>query len=179
VAGWRYVVNFFKSEGASNVTFVWNPWHPEGVRRYFPGAPYFDWFGLPCSTMAALIRTENGILSKSFTNPSTANSPDWVSISPRCWPNSGSTAYGGNPRQMAGRGDGLNRDAPSEIRGAVFFHSDCDPNWPTPWRPPGNPCCIDWMFLRDSGAVAMLHPILFPPPFGRATGATTAELGTE
>ncbi len=42
VAGWRYVVNFFRKEAVSNVIFIWNPWHPEGVRRYFPGADYFD-----------------------------------------------------------------------------------------------------------------------------------------
>jgi hypothetical protein len=50
VGAWRRIVNTFKSEGATNVVFVWNPnWADIGPNHwtdYYPGDEYVDWVGI-------------------------------------------------------------------------------------------------------------------------------------
>ncbi len=46
IAAWKYVHDFFNSNGVSNVIWVWNPWKPEAVDAYFPGPDYVDWIGV-------------------------------------------------------------------------------------------------------------------------------------
>jgi hypothetical protein len=53
VAAWRHIVRTFRSEGATNVRFVWCPFASD-VRRasdddwrgYYPGDAYVDWIGM-------------------------------------------------------------------------------------------------------------------------------------
>jgi cellulose synthase (UDP-forming) len=45
-AAWRYVHDYFDRNQAHNVIWVWNPWKPEAVNRYFPGRQYVDWIGV-------------------------------------------------------------------------------------------------------------------------------------
>jgi beta-mannanase len=52
-AAWKYVVDIFKSESVTNVTWVWSP-HASDVpadplnafEEYYPGDEYVDWIGL-------------------------------------------------------------------------------------------------------------------------------------
>ncbi|MES2396916.1 MAG: glycosyl hydrolase [Bacteroidota bacterium] len=46
VSAWKYVVNRFKINGATNVIWVWSP-HPayENFDAYYPGDNYVDWIG--------------------------------------------------------------------------------------------------------------------------------------
>lgn len=46
VEGWKYVHELFDRAGAHNVIWVWNPWSPDAVDAYYPGAAYVDWIGL-------------------------------------------------------------------------------------------------------------------------------------
>ncbi|HKD69317.1 MAG TPA: glycosyltransferase [Candidatus Binataceae bacterium] len=160
VAAWRYVVNFFKNEGASNVAFVWNPWHPEAVSRYFPGAPYFDWFGL---TLLNYGRAAMDGRWRSFDELYEPFRGEFTKLGidkPTMLAEFGSTSYGGNRAKWLGDAVGSIADRHPEIRGVVFFHSSMDRNWATPWRPPGNPRFIDWTFLDDIDAVARVYPML-------------------
>jgi cellulose synthase (UDP-forming) len=43
---WQYIHEFFTGNGADNVIWVWNPWRPEAINRYFPGKEYVDWIGV-------------------------------------------------------------------------------------------------------------------------------------
>jgi glycosyl hydrolase family 26 len=47
---WRHVVTVFRSQGATNVTWLWtidrNPRALSVVPRYWPGASYVDWVGI-------------------------------------------------------------------------------------------------------------------------------------
>ncbi|WP_223233371.1 glycosyltransferase [Chitinophaga sp. CF418] len=46
VQAWRYVHDYFDRAGAHNAIWVWSPWKPEAVGRYFPGNAYVDWLGV-------------------------------------------------------------------------------------------------------------------------------------
>jgi hypothetical protein len=50
VGAWQRVVDIFRSEGATNVMFVWNPnWDDAGPNHwtaYYPGDSYVDWVGI-------------------------------------------------------------------------------------------------------------------------------------
>jgi len=46
IQAWRYIHHFFQRQHASNVIWVWNPWKPTAVEKYFPGKPYVDWIGV-------------------------------------------------------------------------------------------------------------------------------------
>jgi cellulose synthase (UDP-forming) len=164
VAGWRHVVEVFRREGASNVSFVWNPWHPEGVRAYFPGASYVDWCGLTLLNYGRAYRTGQW---SSFEGLYNSFGREFVKLGidkPTMLAEFGSTDYGGDRARWLARSIESIAVRHPEIRAAVFLHS-CDPKWPTSWRPPGNPRCIEWRFLSESTTLSMLHPILSQPQF--------------
>ncbi len=49
VAAWRHVVSIFRSEGVTNVQWVWSPnvdWGDAPFSAYFPGDAWVDWVGL-------------------------------------------------------------------------------------------------------------------------------------
>jgi beta-mannanase len=69
---WQKVVNIFRTEGATNVKFVWNPSASAKIMAYYPGNSYvdyagitaFNWagyLGLPWKTMVAAF---NGSMKK-------------------------------------------------------------------------------------------------------------------
>ena len=52
IAAWRHIVDLFRSEGTSNVTWLWDvncafP-HSSSVSEWWPGAAYVTWVGLDC-----------------------------------------------------------------------------------------------------------------------------------
>lgn len=50
IAAWKRIVDIFRNEGVTNVTFVWNPnWNDVGPNHwtdYYPGDDYVDWVGI-------------------------------------------------------------------------------------------------------------------------------------
>ena len=55
VAVWKYIVDKFRSKGATNVKWVWNPHGPSidinqdawnNIDKYWPGDNYVDWIGM-------------------------------------------------------------------------------------------------------------------------------------
>ncbi len=51
VAAYRYIVDFIRSRGVSNVAFVWHsyistPYEKWNVTNWYPGDDYVDWFGM-------------------------------------------------------------------------------------------------------------------------------------
>jgi mannan endo-1,4-beta-mannosidase len=51
VAAWRHVVTLFRDNGATNVTWIWNPnvsdqWTAPDLRAWYPGDAYVNWVGL-------------------------------------------------------------------------------------------------------------------------------------
>ncbi len=153
------MVNLFRKEGATNVIFVWNPWHPEGVLRYFPGAYYIDWLGLTVLNYGRACQDGKWYSFDALYAPFHREFAKLGIDKPTMLAEFGSTADGGNRAKWLGEAMDSIATRHPEIRGAVCFHSGCDSNWPAACRPPGNPPCIDWTFLGDGTAVAMLHTI--------------------
>ena len=51
IAGWRYLVSFFRSHGVTNISWVWSPniygfGSTAPFDAYYPGDDYVDWVGL-------------------------------------------------------------------------------------------------------------------------------------
>ncbi len=165
IAAWQYIVNFLKRMGASNVAWVWNPWQPSGVTRYFPGAAFFDWFGLTSLNYGQAAQDGKWY---SFEQLYTGFQAEFAKLGiekPTMLAEFGSTAYGGNRGKWLGEALGAVASRHPEIRAIVFFHSDRDRNWATSWRPPGNPPFIDWTFIPDDGALEQVRAALVQPAF--------------
>lgn len=43
---WIHTYNIFKSSGATNVVWIWNPWKSQNIEEFYPGEEYVDWFGV-------------------------------------------------------------------------------------------------------------------------------------
>ena len=43
---WTYIHNYFNSRGVSNVKWVWSPWKPQAIARYYPGDELVDAIGI-------------------------------------------------------------------------------------------------------------------------------------
>jgi cellulose synthase (UDP-forming) len=156
INAWIYVIDFFEKKGASNVTWVWNPWSPEGLTKYYPGENFVDWIALTCLNYGqaspngkwlefeSVYRRFGDIINN---HPELRNKPVMLA-------EFGSTAYGGN--QELWLKDALEKmNKFPEIKSAVFFYSDQDKNWITDWRPDKKTEYIDWTF-KDSNAFSNL-----------------------
>lgn len=69
VAQWRYIVDLFRSDGATNVTWVWcpNQLSPgEDIAAWYPGDSYADWTGVDCYNWPGGWQTLEQILATSY-----------------------------------------------------------------------------------------------------------------
>ena len=46
ILAYQYVVKYFNKMGATNVSWVWNPWEEDAIEKYYPGDDFVDWIGL-------------------------------------------------------------------------------------------------------------------------------------
>jgi hypothetical protein len=51
VAAWQHIVTLFRDNGATNVTWIWNPnvtsrWTAPDLKAWYPGDAYVNWVGL-------------------------------------------------------------------------------------------------------------------------------------
>lgn len=51
-AAWRYIHDFFHTQGVYQVVWVWNSGTPDLIDRYFPGRRYIDWIAVSSLTKA-------------------------------------------------------------------------------------------------------------------------------
>ena len=58
ISAWKHCYRIFKEAGAENVIWVWNPWHAESLKEFFPGEDYVDWIGLTLLNYAEMNRGE-------------------------------------------------------------------------------------------------------------------------
>lgn len=141
IAAWRYVVERFRLNGATNVSWVWSPWQSETLGAYYPGVHYVDFVGLTLLNYG-----------------STQGFGDWYGFDdlyaglhakiarydkPVILAEFGSTDLGGD--RAAWLKDALQSIAERpEIAGAVFFNQNADANWPTLWAEAPKTFPIAW-----------------------------------
>ena len=167
VAGWRYVVNFFKNMGASNVIFVWI-WQPSGVARFFPGALHLDRSGLTLLNYGKVGRDANWYGFDELYNPFERQFAKLGTDHPTMLTEFGSTSYGGDRGNVKAKRMTSIATRHPEIRCMVFFHSDRDRNWATSWRPPGNAPFIDWTLFPT---ICRRCPLRSPDSHSTSLGA--------
>ncbi len=127
-AAWRHVVQLFNKHGATNVSWVYNPWKSDVLDDYFPGGEFVDWIGVTLLDYGPHLDST----SYSFTS---LYEPFHLKLD----------AYPGVPVMLAEFGS-LSADRAGwvedallsieekfpEIRAVVYFQSDIDRNVPFP-----------------------------------------------
>jgi len=74
IAAWQHIYNLFKSDGVSNVSFVWCPGFTGGnFAAYYPGDQYVDWIGID-----RYERTSKGQPLLSFNDMFSSYYNEWV-----------------------------------------------------------------------------------------------------
>jgi cellulose synthase/poly-beta-1,6-N-acetylglucosamine synthase-like glycosyltransferase len=147
---WVHVVNIFNQNGASNVGWVWNPWSPEAVEKYYPGDDYVDWVGLTALNYGQASSNRKWYGFGQLYQPYREKLAGIKK--PVMLAEFGSTPYGGDQQQWLKESvEAVAKDYP-EIRALVFFWSAVDKNWVTKWRPKTGEATIQWTF--DPKAVA-------------------------
>ncbi|MEJ7738476.1 MAG: glycosyltransferase [Chitinophagaceae bacterium] len=141
-AAWRKVVSVFVSLGVGNVTWVWTPWNPGSMEKFYPGEQYVDWVGLTCLNYGLASTNGNWLSFEQIYNPFRK---DLLRLhKPVMLAEFGSTNYGGDATQWVNSSlRSIHADYP-EIKSLVFFNSDKDKNWVTSWRPSLSSEYIDW-----------------------------------
>lgn len=171
---WERVVSTFVDNGVSNVTWVWNPWKPEAIEPYFPGAHYVDWVGLTCLnygkagedgkwySFSQLYEPYRKALAK---KESLKNKPVMIA-------ELGSTSYGGSRHKWINEALTAVSEKYKEIRSVVFFNSGIDKNWVTSWRPAENAQGIDWT-ISDEKTAGVISGALASAPYNDKPGRTS------
>lgn len=180
VAAWRRIVGIFKQRGATNVAFVYNPWRSEALDPYYPGDEYVDWIGLTLlnygkagrdgkwHSFDALYQAFHHRLEK-YDKP--------VMLA-----EFGTTAYGGNPAAWLESAFRTIKQKYPEIRAAVLFHTDRDPNIPPTDAPaPDTGNAIDWSVLHRPDAADALEQgfAQWDEPLRRAATPPAPDSGIE
>lgn len=171
----RYIVKFFNKVGASNVTWVWNPWEDDNLEKYYPGDDFVDWIGL--TNLNYGLANSNG----SWVNFEDLYLPFHKKIikynKPVMLSEFGCTDFGGNRA-------GWFKDAFSkigtvypEIKSVVFFYSDRDKNWgATKWRPADGSSIINWTFNNDQSSANAIKQAFNDKPFNERPFLKSGEL---
>ena len=162
-AAWKYIVELFDRLGASNVTWVWNPWEETGIEEYYPGSHLVDWIGVTGLNYG--YAAENGRWHDFSELYEPFHSQLIKYNKPVMLTEFGSVSYGGDRAAWLNNAFTSIRERYSEIRSVVFFHSDEDKNWPTSWRPDEKELTIDWTFVDSPETIQVVRKVLQQPPF--------------
>lgn len=73
IAGWRHLVNLFRAEGVTNVSWVWSPniygfGHTVAFADWYPGDGYVDWVGLDGYNFEGTWRTFSALFTHSYAD---------------------------------------------------------------------------------------------------------------
>jgi len=154
IEAWRRMVVLCNKEGASNITFVYNPWRGVAMDKYYPGDDYVDWIGLTLLNYGKAGRDGRWHSFDSLYSEFHHYAKGYEK--PVMLAEFGSTAYGGNAGSwLANAFETIEASYP-QIRAAVLFHTAEDKNWATEWRPDPSATGIDWGVLHDPGARAQV-----------------------
>ncbi len=151
----HYIVKYFNRLGATNVTWVWNPWEEDKLEKYYPGDEFVDWIGV--TNLNYGLANSNGVwvdfeaLYKPFSEKLRKyKKPVMLS-------EFGTTGFGGNRAEWFKDALSKIKNNYPEIRSVVFFCSDEDPHWgATKWRPADGSTRIDWTFHNDKTLASIL-----------------------
>jgi cellulose synthase (UDP-forming) len=150
IEAWRRIRTLCNQQGASNITFVYNPWRGEAMDRYYPGDQYVDWIGLTLLNYGKAGRDRQWHDFESLYEEFHRHAK--IYAKPVMLAEFGSTPYGGDAGSwLADAFEKIGTTYP-QIRAAVLFHTDNDKNWATNWRPDPSATGIDWSVLHNAGA---------------------------
>ncbi len=160
----QYIVKFFNKMGATNVTWVWNPWEEDQLEKYYPGDDFVDWIGV--TNLNYGLANSNGKwvgfedLYKPFHDKLVKyRKPVMLS-------EFGSTTFGGDRSSWIKDALYKIRKDYKEIRSIVFFYSNEDKSWGvTKWRPADGSNTIDWTFHHDARTIQVIKDALRSEPF--------------
>lgn len=169
VEAWQHVVDLFRSSGANNVRWVWNPWQEVSMDEYYPGDKYVDWIGLTILNYG-LASTDGSwhsfsTLYEPFRYQIGFSEDKSMMKKPVMIAEFGSTAYGGDQAEWINEALYRIRERYPEIKSVVFFYSEEDENWATGWRPAPEADYIDWTFADSLHSMKLIRESLDEQPF--------------
>lgn len=126
-AGWKYVHDYFNKSGVYNVIWVWNPWKPDAVAKYFPGKQYVDWIGVTNLNYGTRNGSNSWYSMEQLYQPF-HNSPVFKMGLPVMLAEMGSLPVEGKQAQWFQNAFKSIRNKFPEIKAAVFFNSSEDRN---------------------------------------------------
>lgn len=128
IAAWKYLHQYFINCGATNVIWVWNPWKPEALAKYFPGKYYVDWIGLTLLNYGSYNKDNKWYSMEELYNPFRED-PIFQSGLPVMLAETGSLATEHMQEEWLQEAWAARIKFP-EIKAIIFFNSGLDMNVP-------------------------------------------------
>ncbi|MCO5725264.1 glycosyltransferase [Robiginitalea marina] len=129
VEAWRYVHRRFAAQGAENVIWVWNPYRPGQVERYFPGEAYVDWIGVTGLNYGSLNPDGGWYSFDALYQPFHESFGRWAQL-PVMIAEMGSLNSGGDRKEwLSDAYESIKHDFPA-VKAWIVFHSQWDGNIP-------------------------------------------------
>lgn len=151
VAAWLYVMNRFRNQGATNVSWVWSPWNESTLRDYYPGDRYVDFIGLTVLNYGTSQGFGEWHSFDALYQPFRDRMRDYPA--PVLIAEFGSTDLGGDRAAWLSSALDSIADRP-EIAGTVLFNSNEDMNWPAEWDAAPEQFPLEWSMTSVSSALA-------------------------
>ena len=168
----QYIVKFFDKMGATNVTWVWNPWEEDELEKYYPGDDFVDWIGVTNLNYGLANSNGKWVGFEDLYKPFHDKLMKYKK--PVMLSEFGSTTFGGDRSIWIKDAFDKIRTNYKEIRSIVFFYSNEDKNWgATNWRPVNGAKTIDWTFQQDDKTIKVIKDELSLEPFNTRPSFTS------
>jgi beta-mannanase len=141
---WIHTYEIFKSNGAENVLWIWNPWKSSHVASFYPGKEFVDWIGVD------ILNYGKQNMDAKWHDFSELYRPfhrEFLNLPATPVIISEFGTLNGNHRQetwVANAFDSIPKNY-QEIKSVVFFNSKVDKNWPKGLQNRG---FLDWTISK-------------------------------
>ena len=153
---WRYVVQYFIGLGISNVGWVWQPWKPGTMDKYYPGERYVDWVGVSILNYGEIEGEGKWMNFENLYHPFHLKIKNLYK--PVLLTELGSTSMGGTQREWLDNTLNQIKLYYNEVWGMVLFWG-ADSEIPKKWEGKLKPGQLSWRPVDGKDLLSVFKPI--------------------
>jgi cellulose synthase (UDP-forming) len=154
---WRYTVQYFIGLGVSNVAWIWQPWKPEAIGKYYPGDRYVDWVGVSCLNYGVMGEEGKWLNFENLYHAYHVKAKNL--FKPVIITELGSTNLGGNQKDWLENTLLQIREYYHEVWALMLYQPENDRNWPKEWPRQDSIKTMPWKSADNGRLVSVFQSI--------------------
>lgn len=142
---WIHTYEIFKNCKATNVIWIWNPWDPDNIRKFYPGEAYIDWIGVNILNYGEFSKDKKSLSFEDLYEPFHDEFKN-IPAAPVIISEFGTLKSDPNQIQWLREAFYAMNTEYKEIKSVIYFNSKVDNNWPPGLQSDQN---LDWTIPKQ------------------------------